>query len=113
MDRSEFFSTAFRSLAAKCVDLVLDSPVMEFLEPPRSGHRPPGATSPEARFQEVCTQCDRCMEACPVNCVMVDSVERRYPVIYPDETPCVHCEGYPCIAACPTGALHVNNLSQK
>lgn len=79
---------------------------LELFEPLGEGEeRPPGALRDEAEFKSRCTGCDACMKACPVNVIMVDDLVKRYPVIYPKTAPCVHCEGYPCIAACPTGAL--------
>lgn len=70
--------------------------------------RPPGA-APEKEFHQLCTGCDGCMIACPVNVIMIEDMEKRYPVIYPDKNPCVKCYNYPCISSCPTEALHLKN----
>jgi ferredoxin len=68
-------------------------------------HRPPGAQQTENAFLELCTGCDACMSACPVNVILIEDLEKRDPVIYSEEDPCIHCPGTPCISACPTGAL--------
>lgn len=77
---------------------------------PKTTERPPGAHPDERKFLEMCTGCDQCMAACPVNIVMIEDLERRDPVIFPDEGPCIRCEGFPCIKACPTGALSLEFL---
>lgn len=117
MDRKDFFSQAFRLLAGKGLELIGDTPVIAALEKlgedpapaKKLKQRPPGASPTEKEFQQKCTGCDACMIACPVNVVMIEDLERRFPLIYPDEAPCIHCEGYPCIQACPTGALSEAN----
>jgi len=94
MRRDEFFRTLLK-------------PVTTALEPlwdERVKERPPGAL-PEPEFLERCTGCDECMKACPVNVIMIEDTELRYPVIYPETDPCIHCEDTPCISSCPTGAL--------
>jgi len=109
MDRKQFFSVAYKRLLKNCVDLVSDNKVLKALE--NLGvqkQRPPGAAS-EKEFQNLCTGCDACMIACPVNVIMIDDLQRRLPLIYPEEAPCIHCDGYPCIKACPTGALDLSN----
>ena len=111
MDRGEFFATAFNLVARKCADVLLDNPVVQALEKKLiPGHRPPGALSDDGVFKERCTGCDQCMIACPVDCIMVEDLDRRHPIIYPEESPCIRCEGFPCISACPTGALTFQEL---
>ncbi len=68
--------------------------------------RPPGAHPDENQFLSLCTGCDACMAACPVNVIMIEDLEKRDPLLFPDESPCIHCPGTPCITACPTGALN-------
>ena len=101
MNRRDFF----KELLLSGFDLIKDHPLVETLE--KMGERrerPPGAI---ARFEETCTGCDACMIACPVNVIMIEDLEKRLPVIYPEKDPCVRCEGFPCIAACQTGALNI------
>ncbi|MCP3956693.1 MAG: 4Fe-4S dicluster domain-containing protein [bacterium] len=70
--------------------------------------RPPGAVA-EPLFLALCDHCGECVDACPHAAVLVypdDAGTRaRTPVMRPERRPCHLCDGYPCIAACPTGAL--------
>lgn len=110
MDRKEFFNQAWIKLAEKAVELISETSLGKALEEAsRNKQRPPGAI-PGHFFQEKCTGCDACMIACPVNVIMIEDLERRLPVIYPEEDPCLHCKGYPCIQACKTEALSLKNL---
>jgi ferredoxin len=102
----------FKELFLAGFDLIKDHPILESLEKlAEKRERPPGALA-EGQFQQVCTGCDACMIACPINIIMIDDLEKRHPVIYPEKDPCIHCEGYPCIAACPTGALAIPILPE-
>ncbi|NGX58346.1 MAG: Electron transport complex subunit RsxB [Chlamydiae bacterium] len=103
MERDEFFTT----LLNKGAEWVLDNPVVSVLEDfadETVKERPPGAL-PEKEFLERCTGCDECMKACPVNVIMIEDMEKRHPVIFPEKDPCIHCADTPCVSACPTGAL--------
>lgn len=72
--------------------------------------RPPGAVA-ESRFLALCTRCDACVEACPHEAVhrYVPTAGElaKTPVMRPDNRACHMCEGFPCAAACETGALVV------
>lgn len=117
MDRIGFFKEAFRRTAKAGLDLLEETPVGRALEgladeaerKEKRRQRPPGAIHDETLFLAACTGCDLCMSACPHNVIMVDHLERRDPVIFPDSSPCVLCAGLPCIAACPTSALDTDN----
>lgn len=121
MDRKDFFFTAFRLLLSKSSDTFLNNPVINALEkladttplsdvnPSIRKQRPPGAALTEVEFKAKCTGCDRCMAACPFNIVMIEDLDKRHPLIYPEKDPCLQCEGYPCIQACPTEALDLKN----
>lgn len=77
--------------------------------------RPPGAVD-EAAFLARCTACGDCVEACPPRAIFTlhpdTEVGAGTPVMVPDERPCQLCEGFPCAAACSTGALELPALDQ-
>lgn len=104
MNRKEFFRAILQNIAEVCNELIevnTNAPILK----PRRRQRPPGASKNDHEFIKLCTGCDACMIACPVNIIMIENMQLRHPVIYPDEGPCLHCSGYPCIQSCPTGAL--------
>jgi ferredoxin len=119
VDRKEFFDALWRRTGRSVLNVIEDTAIdrgvqkfVETVDPARNQEvweRPPGALS-EADFLKACIGCDQCMVACPVNVIMVDDLERRDPLIYPEKAPCIHCDGYPCISACPTGALSTKLL---
>lgn len=65
--------------------------------------RPPGAVD-EALFLERCTKCSDCIKACPPGAIVAHASE-GLPIIFADQSPCLLCEDFPCIAACATEAL--------
>ena len=78
--------------------------------------RPPGSGK-EEEFIRLCIKCGKCIKACPYIALQ--------PVIYANEfdrgTPCLRvsasycrfCKDFPCITACPSGALNKNNKTDK
>ena len=70
--------------------------------------RPPGAVS-EPLFLARCDCCGDCARACPHAAILTypdtAGARARTPAMRPERRPCHLCDGYPCIAACPTGAL--------
>lgn len=112
MNRKDFFENAFKMVIRKGLELLEDNPLVNALEDlsaeKEKWERPPGAGTPDKVFQSKCTGCDNCMIACPINVIMIADMEKRYPLIYPEKAPCIHCENYPCIQACPTGALSLH-----
>ncbi len=65
--------------------------------------RPPGAIAEKA-FLTTCEPfCDVCRNSCPRNAIFQDRF--GFPVIYPEESPCVMCTDVPCTKVCPTDAL--------
>jgi ferredoxin-type protein NapG len=113
MNRRDFFQTAFQKIMNVCGDLIEGKEITRLLKPldlkKVKKQRPPGASKTDHEFVKLCTGCDACMAACPVNIIMIEDLQLRHPVIYPDEDPCLHCEGYPCIQSCPTAALNLSN----
>lgn len=107
MDRREFFGELWKRSVTKGIEALEKTGALQKLETltdPIKKERPPGAV-PEKEFQQLCTGCDACMVTCPVNVIMIDDIEKRHPVIYPEKDPCIMCEDTPCVSSCPTGAL--------
>ena len=69
---------------------------------------PPGA-QPNGRFAALCVKCGKCMQACPYQALHPASAQAGAlagaPSIDAREQACRLCADFPCIAACPTGAL--------
>ena len=70
--------------------------------------RPPGAIA-EHDFLAACVRCGLCVQACPFGTLRLaheaDPVPQGTPFFRAREVPCEMCDGVPCRAACPTGAL--------
>ncbi|MFT4552432.1 MAG: ferredoxin [Chlamydiales bacterium] len=118
MKRLDFLSKAFTLCVGKGLEALENNKIVSALESlaeekpsdPKKRERPPGAAP---TFTELCTGCDACMVACPVNVIMIENLEARHPLIYPEVSPCIHCDGYPCIASCNTGALSLEFAPQE
>jgi ferredoxin-type protein NapG len=76
--------------------------------PPPERLRPPGALAPEPFFAR-CNSCHDCVDACPPAAIftIAGGVDAGTPVMIPERTACAMCDGWPCAAACTTGALVV------
>ncbi len=70
--------------------------------------RPPGALH-EVDFLDKCIRCRKCGQVCPYDSIVSAhgswGVRMGTPFIYPADIPCYLCDDFPCIEACPTGAL--------
>lgn len=71
--------------------------------------RPPYALE-EVEFPQACTQCDKCIEACPHDVIFKLSpgtgrVTAGTPALNLLNKGCRLCEDWPCVAACEPGAL--------
>ncbi len=91
------------SVSAATVD------VREVERPPEPSFlRPPGART-EGVLLDTCQRCGACREACPEKAIVpLSALYGRAvgtPAIFPESAPCRMCEDFPCVAACPTGAL--------
>ncbi len=65
--------------------------------------RPPGSLQSTSAFEAHCTQCGDCARACPYE--SIENIDGLGPLLNPNLRACHHCNGYPCIQACETGAL--------
>ena len=70
--------------------------------------RPPGAV-PEDQFLALCIKCGQCLQVCPYDSIFLEDVNGKAGVgtayIDPQKRGCYLCKAFPCILACPSGAL--------
>jgi len=70
--------------------------------------RPPGAV-PEDDFLKMCIKCGQCLQVCPYDSIKLEDIDGGASMgmayIEPLERGCYLCSAFPCILACPTGAL--------
>jgi len=70
--------------------------------------RPPGAVD-EHDFLALCVKCGQCLQVCPYDSIILEDVDGKAGVgtayIEPRRRGCYLCELFPCILACPSGAL--------
>lgn len=70
--------------------------------------RPPHA-APESQFDDLCTKCEDCINACPHDAIVHAPIQlrgvARSPIIDPSDKACQMCHDFPCVQACDTGAL--------
>ena len=70
--------------------------------------RPPGAVE-EDEFLKLCIKCGQCLQVCPYDSILLEDIDGGASVgmayIDPHKRGCYLCEAFPCILACPTGAL--------
>ncbi len=70
--------------------------------------RPPGAVK-EEEFIGLCIKCGQCLQVCPYDSIILEDIDGKVGVgmayIEPRDRGCYLCEAFPCILACPSGAL--------
>ena len=78
--------------------------------------RPPGALDGDM-FVQACIKCGKCVVACPYDSLNLAKVGEEKclgtPFFEPRNTPCYLCTNYPCITACPSGALLIENIKKE
>jgi ferredoxin-type protein NapG len=85
--------------------------------PEKARLRPPGAVA-EEEFLALCIKCGQCLQVCPYDSILLEDADGKAGVgtayIAPLERGCYLCEAFPCVLACPTGALdHEANEIEK
>ena len=70
--------------------------------------RPPGAVR-EKDFLKLCIKCGQCLQVCPYDAIELEDIDGGASVgmafINPRKRGCYLCPAFPCMLACPTGAL--------
>ena len=70
--------------------------------------RPPGAVE-EDNFLALCIKCGQCLQVCPYDSILLEDLNGKAGVgtayIDPHKRGCYLCKAFPCILACPSGAL--------
>jgi ferredoxin-type protein NapG len=74
--------------------------------------RPPGAL-PEQEFLEKCQRCGACVKACQFFAIKpvfkANDFDDGTPALRAGEAFCRFCSDFPCVNACPSGALSLQN----
>jgi len=104
--RRGFFREALAGMLSPVVDYIQDRlPAGVYADPADYEYTPPALRPPGALhaggFFNACTACGSCAAACPDGVILMDGGPR----IDPNVAGCRMCEGFPCVAACKTGAL--------
>ncbi|HIP17875.1 MAG TPA: 4Fe-4S dicluster domain-containing protein [Sulfurovum sp.] len=86
-------------------------------KPEKGRLRPPGAV-PEDQYLSMCIKCGQCLQVCPYDSIKLEDIDGKAGVgtayIDPLARGCYLCEAFPCVLACPTGALnHEANVIDK
>ena len=86
-------------------------------KPTKNRLRPPGAIDEDA-YLSMCIKCGQCLQVCPYDSILLEDIDGMAGVgtayIDPLARGCYLCEAFPCILACPTGALdHESDSIEK
>lgn len=106
MNRREFAKISSFSIVAIAagfgISSLFKSEIPKFL-------RPPGALE-EDEFLASCIKCGQCVQVCPYFCInlldITDGLSIGTPFIDATKRGCYLCDLFPCILACPSGALN-------
>lgn len=108
MDRRKFIFYGVGGAGALGVGLLSGSFVGDYLHFGKSILRPPGALN-EREFLATCIKCGQCVQVCPYYSLSLLDITSGSslgtPHINPRERGCYLCDLYPCVLACPSGAL--------
>ena len=74
--------------------------------------RPPGSVE---NFESLCIKCGQCVQVCPYHSISLlgfdDGFNLASAYINPYERGCYLCDLFPCVLACPSGALNHNTTT--
>ncbi len=111
--RRQFFRLGVLDLTESLLDSVLQNPETSA----KNAIRPPGAITNEQEFQDTCSRCRDCSNACPYDVIQhlgpASGLDEGTPYLIPNEHPCHWCPTMDCIQACPTGALSYNDYTKE
>ncbi|MCR8696552.1 MULTISPECIES: 4Fe-4S dicluster domain-containing protein [Campylobacter] len=87
--------------------------INKFYEP-KLHLRPPGSAK---NFESLCIKCGQCVQVCPYHSINLlgfdDGINLATAYIDPSKRGCYLCDFFPCVLACPSGALDHNINSIK
>ena len=102
MNRREF---SLFSLAAIGCEAGAGVGISKFHEP-KLHLRPPGSAK---HFESLCIKCGQCVQVCPYHSISLlgldDGINLASAYIDPSKRGCYLCDLFPCVLACPSGAL--------
>ncbi len=111
ISRSGFFRELGSSLG-QFIDAAFADELTAFAEKFPDLIRPPGCRN-ESDFLKRCIKCGKCIQACPFIALQpvlhANEFDRGTPCIRTGSAFCRFCNDFPCISACPTGALSLEN----
>ncbi|MBT0612133.1 4Fe-4S dicluster domain-containing protein [Campylobacter hyointestinalis] len=108
MNRREFAAFSIVALSGAAITGVL---VNKFHKP-RLHLRPPGSAK---HFESLCIKCGQCVQVCPYHSIDLlgvdDGINLATAYIDPSKRGCYLCDLFPCVLACPSGALDHNTTT--
>lgn len=115
LSRLDFFKEIGQSLA-QFVDAAFADELTAFADKFPELIRPPGRKD-ESDFLQRCIKCGKCIRACPFIAlqpvIKAGEFDRGTPCLRLGTSFCRFCEDFPCVNACPTGALSKDGNLKK
>lgn len=106
----------FIKFSTKAVSISFLFPATSFANNTKMYLRPPGALE-EKQFLSSCIKCGQCVQVCSYHTLNLMDIEHGFalgtPFIDPNNRGCYLCDLFPCILACPSGALDHNATDIK